>query len=73
MAFEPESKPEPAPELAESMALAHAPPVVGAGRGGGSRRPGRLSNAPRSVVGEYAPLLGPPPQGGMRAGVISRA
>jgi uncharacterized membrane protein len=28
------------------MALAHPPPLVGAGRGGGSRGPGRLSNAP---------------------------
>jgi uncharacterized membrane protein len=28
------------------MALAHPPPLVGAGRGGGSRGPERLSNAP---------------------------
>jgi hypothetical protein len=32
--------------LVESMALAHPPPLVGAGRGGGSRGPWRLSNAP---------------------------
>ena len=30
----------------ESMALAHPPPLVGAGRGGGSREPGRLAIAP---------------------------
>src|SRR5271163_3621740 len=28
------------------MALAHPPPLAGAGRGGGSPRPGRLSHAP---------------------------
>jgi hypothetical protein len=32
--------------LVESMALAHPTPLVGAGRGGGSRGPWRLSNAP---------------------------
>src|SRR5882762_10372338 len=63
------------------MALAHPPPLVGAGiarprdgrsperpRGGGSRGPRRLSNAPSLArrVGWRDPLLCPPPQGGRR-------
>ena len=65
----------------ESMALAHPPPLVGAGiarprdgrsperpMGGGSRGPRRLSNAPllSRRVGRPTPLLCPPPQGGRR-------
>jgi uncharacterized membrane protein len=42
---------------AEAMALAHPPPLAGAGRGGGSRGPRRLSNAPSlaSRVGRRDP------------------
>jgi hypothetical protein len=63
------------------MALAHPPPLVGAGiarptdgrsferpTGGGSHGPGRISNAPlpASPVGRRDPLLYPPPQGRRR-------
>jgi hypothetical protein len=39
--------------------------ALGAGRGGGSPRPGRLSNAPplACLVGQRNPLLGPPHNG----------
>ena len=46
------------------MALAHPPPLVGAGWGGGSRGPRRLSHAPllHCRVGRRAPFLIVPPQ-----------
>ena len=52
----------------ELMGLAHPPPLAGAGRGGGSRGPRRLSRAPLIPyrAGRRDPLLDPPPQGGRR-------
>jgi hypothetical protein len=49
--------------------LAHPPPLVGAGWGGGSRGPRRLSNSRWLIAqGGATPLLSPLPQGGRRRG-----